>query len=153
MAMVLLCSNCLISFNKLSQFLNESSINLKGFLDVKDLEFKYCNPVVSETDFLLKIKNLEGFTVIGEFDHRELSISLFESKKAGFEVMIFLDSLDHSQREPIKVILQNTFNTSNLFRIIVFDNDDDSNNYDWSAELDGIMMRIPESVSSFSIKR
>ncbi|WP_343522268.1 hypothetical protein [Pedobacter sp.] len=153
MAMILLYSNCLISFEKLSQFLTDSNIILKGFLDIEDVKSIYRSPVISEIDFANKIKNLQGLTLIGEFNFRELPVSFFQSKKEGLEVMVFLDSLDHFQREPIKANLQNTFNKHNLFQMIVCDDDDESNDCDWPAEFEEIMVKMPESVSSFCIRR
>jgi hypothetical protein len=141
MELIYLYSKKEITFNRIKVFLEANEIKVIGLWDETKMEPDYSIKDVDEVVFSTKTKTGEGFTFLSEFLLRQITISVFKNTK-NLEIMIFLDSLDYNQRDLIKENLKATFISDYLFQMIVFENDDDSNDVDWDCKFENFLANI-----------
>ncbi|MEM0578680.1 hypothetical protein [Flavobacterium polysaccharolyticum] len=141
MELIYLYSKKEITFNRIKVFLDANEIKVIGLWDETKIEPDYSIKDVDEVVFSTKTKTEEGFTFLSEFLLRQITISVFKNAK-NHEIMIFLDSLDYNQRDLIKKNLKTTFISDYLFQMIVFENDDDSNDVNWDCKFENFLANI-----------
>lgn len=141
MEIILLYSKKQITFKGLETFLNLISLKFKGVWNEASMEVDCSKKEIDEIVFGEQIKYPKGLTFMCDFLISQVTVNLSINHENNFEMMIFLDSLDYSERDSIKANVKKNFNFNNIFQMIVFQEDDELDDTDWSFEFDKLLTK------------
>lgn len=101
METILLFTTRQLTFNGIKIFFDEINLDLVGYFDLKVIDTIYRKEAILKEDFDREIFEAGEISVVAVLGKREITITVFKTQKVN-ELRIYLNSLEHSQRDKFK---------------------------------------------------